>query len=200
MAVLLGRTSAGTTADFSGSGHTAAWPFVASASGTLARIFAQTKVVNTGSGHRLGIYSHDAGLNRPGSLLGVASVDTGTPTGTGVFSAAISPGVSIVSGTTYWLGWYQTGDPFNFQGDSSGSYRETNAAADFPNPFGSESTSTVNAIIWGEDAGGAAATSFPFRKRQLERGLIQRAVRSAPLWKRRNGIWMPDRDILVPAY
>lgn len=156
MTVLLGRTSAGSDTDFSTTGLTAAWPFVASATGTLAFIYAQTKTINTGSGHRLGIYANSGGV--PGARLAVATVTIGTPTGTGIFGADVSASaVSIVSGTTYHLAWYQTGDNFDFAGTAGGAYRETNAVADFPDPFGASSGSTTDAIIWGEDVG----TTYP---------------------------------------
>ena len=43
MAVLLGRASAATTADFSSAGRTAAWQFTALLSGDVAVLKAQTK-------------------------------------------------------------------------------------------------------------------------------------------------------------
>lgn len=36
-------------------------------------------------------------------------------------------------------------------------------------------------------------------RRVPDRGLVMRAVISRPKWMRRNGIWLPDRTILVPA-
>lgn len=152
MAVLLGRTSAGTTADFTASGGTAAWDFVASASGDLTTIFAQTKVANAGAtGVRLGIYSNGAGVPATGGLLGVASATSFT--GTGVFSATLGTPVAIVSGTTYWLAWFAASENFDFQGDSSGNYKEF-GAADFPNTsWGGATTGSTNAIIWGESTG-----------------------------------------------
>src|SRR6266545_4298718 len=104
MAVLLGRQTAGTTPDFESSAWTIAWDFVAVASGTLATIFAQTKVANSGfSSGSLGIYSHDAGNNRPNALLASATAGAGF-NGTGVFSGDVSgAAVGITAGTTYWL-------------------------------------------------------------------------------------------------
>lgn len=159
MAVLLGRTTAGTTADFSAGGNTAAWKFVAVASGDLATIFAEAKVANTATSGRLGIYSHDSGTDRPAnaSPLGVATVTLANFNGSAVCSATLGATVAVTSGTTYWLAWFSGGaDNHNFQGDSSGSYFE--ATGDFPAvPAASWSgPSTVNAIIWGESAGGAA--------------------------------------------
>jgi hypothetical protein len=149
--VLLGRTSAGATADFTTSDTTAAWSFVAAASGNLKYIFSQTQVANTATAVKLGIYADSAGA--PGARLGFASVDDlTTANGTGVARATLSSTVAITSGTTYWLAWSSLGDTRNFQGDSAGSYKETDTARDFPDPFGTATTSSVNAIIWGEDA------------------------------------------------
>jgi len=171
MAVLLGRTTASTTADFASSDTTAAWDFTAVASGTLTVIFAQSKVANTGSSYKLGIYA-DSG-SAPAARLGVGTVTIGTPTGTGVFGAIISPGVAIVSGTKYWLAIRSAGDAYNFQGDSGGNYFETNPTSqDFPNPYGvTAGPSVVNAIIWGEDSpqSGPGRRVFPFALKRFRR-------------------------------
>lgn len=153
MAVLLGRTSAGSVADFASAGRTAAWPFVAAASGELTYIYAQTKVANTATGHRLGIYANSGGA--PGARLGVASVTIGAPNGTGVFGAQLASPVTIVSGTTYHLASYAVGDNFDYQGttNTGAANRETGVLADFPDPFGSfTGPFDVEIIIWGEDA------------------------------------------------
>jgi hypothetical protein len=161
MTVLLGRTSGGTSADFSAGGNTAVWKFVAVASGNLLTLYAQTKVANTATSGKLGIYAHDAVNNRPvnAAPLGSAAVTTANFNGTAVHSATLGSPVAITSGTTYWLGWYSAGaDSRNFQGDSSGEYYE--ASGDFPaaTPANWTGPSSVNAIIWGEDAGGSDAT------------------------------------------
>lgn len=165
MAVLLGRQSAGATGDFSAPSNTAAWNFTAVASGQLVNIFAQTKSANAASsGWRLGIYANSAGL--PAARLGVASVTVGSPTGTGVFGAVISPSVTIVQGTVYWLAWYATDvdGQITFVGDSGGSYFEV--ASDFPNPFGSAAgPSAVNAILWGESLDTAPVPTRRVRSR-----------------------------------
>jgi hypothetical protein len=132
-------------------GTTAAWDFVALSTGQLVIIKAQTKVANpTATAIRLGIYANSA--SAPAGLLGVASVDNLTVAqGTDVFQATLGTSVSIVSGTTYWLGMHASTENFDFQGDAGGNYKETTTPQDFPDPFGAFGTSTVNAIIWGED-------------------------------------------------
>lgn len=178
MTDLLGRRSAGATSDFSSSGRTAAWNFVANASGNLVYIYAQTKVANPSSaGWRLGIYADSAGS--PGALLGVASVTIGDPTGTGVFGAQLANPIAIVSGTTYWLAWYATDASdthIDFQGDSAGSYIESGILVDFSDPFNIGSTSAVNAIIWGEDVAisGVIPNSLRFpRFKPLREGMLE---------------------------
>lgn len=166
MTVLLGRTTAGTTADFEPAGTTVCWPFVAAASGDLAVIFAQTKVNNaTATGIRLGIYTDSAGS--PSALLAVASVDSlATARTTAVFQATLGATVAITSGVTYHLGWFAATEQFDFQGNSSGAYK-ADSGADFVNPFVTATTGTTDAIIWGEDVAPAGApprsfTPIPF--------------------------------------
>lgn len=163
MTVLVGITSSGTTGDFATGGTTVAWDHVASATGSLVKISCQTKVANAGSATwRLGIYADSAGS--PGALLGVGNVDTGTPTGTGLFSAPISPAVAITNGVTYWLAMYATDSDsqLNFQGSTSGNYYETATARNFADPYGTKAgPSTIDILIYGEDSG-AAAEVIPF--------------------------------------
>lgn len=147
MAVLLGRTSAGTSGDFEPSASTIAWKFTAVATGQLATIFAQTKVSNPSfSTAKLGIYDDDAANARPGNLLASATV---VATGTGIFSTAVSQ--AIVNGTVYWLAFSATGEQIDFQGDAAGAYKAVTTA--FPSPFGVPTSGTTNMVIWGEDAG-----------------------------------------------
>jgi hypothetical protein len=160
MTTLLGRTTAGTTTDFNAAGNTAIWRFVAVASGVLAFIKAQTKVANTATAIRFGIYSDSAGVAN--TLLDVASVDVlATGNSTGVAQATMLGGVSIVSGTAYWLGWIGVGDARNFQGDAAGSYQETLTATNFPTPWPSSGAGSVNAILWGEDSGAGTPAGTP---------------------------------------
>lgn len=158
MAFLLGRTSAGVEPDFALSGSTACWEFVAAASGDLKYIFGQTKVTNTASAVRFGIYADNGSGTNPQALLGVASVDVlADANGTGVARATLASTVAITSGTTYWLGWFRGGDAGNFQGDSGGDYAE-DTGADFADPFVDAGHSGVNAIVWGESEDAVVTT------------------------------------------
>lgn len=159
--VLLGRTTAGTSADFNVSNHTTAWKFTAVASGVLATIFAQTKVTNTMTGLTLGIYSDNGSGTKPNSRLASAAVASGF-NGTGVFSADVSAAaLSIVSGTVYWLSWGPpagNSDNVDFQGSTSGLYEESNASAQTPAAWPASSSGSIDAILWGEDGGGGGTT------------------------------------------
>lgn len=154
MAVLLGRTSASTSTDFTTANRTAVWKFTAVLTGSLVVIKAQTKVANaTAGGIRLGIYDDTAGV--PINLLAVANVDSlAAAQGTGVFQATLVTPVSIVSGTVYWLGWFvDATETMDFQGDTSGSYNESPAATNFVNPWTTGGGGgVINAIVWGESA------------------------------------------------
>lgn len=161
MTVLLGRTSASTTADFVGAGHPAAWKFTASASGTLATIFAQFKVANaTLTSVELGVYADSAG--NPGALLATGTTTTGI-TGTAVFSVT-GLSASIVASTQYWLGIRGVGEQVDFQGDSIAStYLEDNTNRALQNPWltAGNTAGNVGIVIWGEDASGAALLADP---------------------------------------
>lgn len=151
MAVVFGRTSAGTTADFSANGHTAVWPFTAGSSGTVRSIRAQTKagLGNSATVCRLGIYA-DNGSGLPGALLGVADA-IGNYNGAGVHGANLATPINVTAGTQYWIGWYAN-EQRDFEGSSGGAYRETQAATNFPDPFGATNPSSVDAIVWADDA------------------------------------------------
>jgi hypothetical protein len=154
MAVLLGRQSAGTSADFNAASNPSGWKFTASASAPLAFIFAQTKVANAGiTSVELRCYDDSAGGARPGALIGSGSTSVGV-TGTGIFSASISQLPSITSGTVYWLAWRGLGEQFDFQGSTAGSYVE-NVNGVWADPWQStgNNSGTIDAILWGEDAG-----------------------------------------------
>jgi hypothetical protein len=165
MTVLLGRTTAGTTADFFGSGtgsHTAAWKFTAVASGNVAVLKAQPKVTNaTLTAVTLSIYSDDAANARPNAQLAIAAADSlAAAQGVGPFSATLGASVAVTNGTVYWLAWYGETEDINFQGDSGGSYLEWPASP--PATWGAgASSSTTNAIIWAEDASAAVAVVAP---------------------------------------
>jgi hypothetical protein len=181
MAVLLGRTSAGTTADFNGSGHAAVWSFVATVSGQLVVLKGQTKVANATGVVTMGIYDDVAGS--PTNLLGKATAVGAT--GTGVFTATLATPVTIVAGTTYWLGWRNSAENFDFQGDTVvGAYKENSGTVDFPNPFGGSAAGDRTAIIWGEsldDAPGPASSRPVFLSWQNQfRGPLTRVAGALP--------------------
>lgn len=150
MAILLGRTSAGTTGDFNGTQHAAVWPFVAVNSGRAATFFGQTKVANPTGTVTVGIYADSAGA--PGARLKGPTTMPGA-TGTGIFSVDVSSwALDIVSGTTYWIGWRNSAENFDFQGTTGTGYKENSGTVDFPDPFGGSSSGTVDAILWIESA------------------------------------------------
>lgn len=157
--VLLGRTTAGTSTDFNV--FVAGWKFTAAASGTLATIFAQTKVANAESTQvQLGIYDDSGGGARPGAKLASGTTTTGI-TGTGVFSVDVSASaVSVVASTVYWLAWWGSAH-WDFQGTSAGSYVEAGSGSTLPStwPSAGNGTGTINAILWGEDGGGGGGTT-----------------------------------------
>lgn len=159
--VLLGRTTAGTSADFNGASHAAVWKFTASATGSLATIFGQTKVTNSGiTSVDLAVYADDAANARPGSRLGLVTGVTSGVTGTGSFSGTLGATVSITASTIYWLGWRGIGEQWDFQGDTSGAYLEASGTGAFPDPWpAGASAGTINAILWGEDAGGGGGAA-----------------------------------------
>jgi len=148
--LLAGQNSAGTTTDFSTNGGTVIWPFVAVASGISALMWCQFQTANPAlSDCRLGIYA-DSGGAPTGGPIGVATAGAGY-TGTGLFSAPVS-GVSIVSGTQYWLGYWATGEQVDIKGTSSANGRE-DTGANFLNPHSNDGGMAVTPIIWIEDAG-----------------------------------------------
>lgn len=161
MAVLVGNTTAGTTADFFASGNTAVWSFVAVASGRLGRITCVLKVGNpTISAASLGIYDDSAG---PVNRLGFAPViSLSDAAGAGAFSADLSSfNINIVSGTTYWLGVSETGEQVNLQGDVAGGDELTGGV--FPNPAGASGGMSSRPVIYGESVdSGAPLDLVPF--------------------------------------
>ena len=152
--LLVGQTTAGTQTDFSGNNSTAEFPFVASASGVAATIFCQFKVANPAlTNCRLGIYNNAGGTGGTGALLAVANAGSGY-TGTGVFSADISASaVNIVSGTTYWLAYWATGEQVDIQGTLATGTGKEDVSANFATPFGVDGNMNVSPVMWVEDSG-----------------------------------------------
>lgn len=150
MALLVGQQTAGTTADFVAASATSVWKFTASASGTLTRVYCRLQAQNPAlSVFKLGIYADSAGS--PGARLGHAAVDEGDYRFGGLIAATISPGVTIVSGTQYWLALRGVGEQVDFAGSSvASSYSENAGSVDFPDPFGGGNLGGIQIIIWGE--------------------------------------------------
>ena len=151
MTVLVGSTSEGTTADFASTTQTAAWGFVAVASGIAKRLLISPKVANAGETIKVGIYANDTG-DVPGALLGVVGPFT-IPPGVTPYAFDISSlNISIVSGTRYHLALRSPTD-FNFQGTSAANaYYER--VMDFANPFAGGSAGGVRLAIWLDDVEG----------------------------------------------
>lgn len=166
MAVLLGRQSASTTVDFNAAGNNTAWKFTAVASGGLVRLWAQTQTANaTATAVSLSVWDDTAGGARPGAQLGIANADVlASARGAGLWSATLATPVAITSGTAYWLAWGSSTEQWDFKGDTSGSYVEsdTNPIVT-PWPSAGNVAGTINVIIWGESAGGNVLISpLPF--------------------------------------
>jgi hypothetical protein len=162
MAVLIGQTSAGTTATFMGQGEIEAYPFVAAASGDVATLHLVTKVANAGmSDLLLAIYSHDGGLNRPNALLSYGTSTAASQPATEVQVTLAAP-VTVVSGTTYWLAILAEGGSqgFDWQG-TNGSLAYGTTGHSVPPASWAHGSTFTDAIpeIWGEDDGGGGDTS-----------------------------------------
>ena len=115
------RERGGTDGDFFGSGNTAAFPFVASSTGTSLRMGSSFLRDNSGiTTVKLGVYSHDSGNNRPLTLLGSGSV-TVNPVNSVAFGATVS-GVTINGGTTYWLAYSGAGEQVDIDGLASAGF------------------------------------------------------------------------------
>lgn len=157
MAVLLGRTSAGSgTTDFNASGNNTAWKFTAAAGGGLKTLWAQTQVANaTATAVTLSVWDDTAGGARPGSQLGIANADVlASARGAGLWSATLATPVTIISGTVYWLAWGSSTEQWDFKGDTSGAYVESDSnPIATPWPSAGNGAGTVNVIIWGESVG-----------------------------------------------
>jgi hypothetical protein len=173
MTVLVGSTSEGTTADNVTVGSADAWSFVAAQSGDAAVIKCQSKVANPGlTAIEMGIYTNNAGL--PGTLLGKASVDSlAAAQSTGIFQATLSAPIPIVAGTTYHIGFWFTGEIFDWQGTTlSHAYTELDGQVALPATWTGGTQFNTKLAIWAEDAsqpsyrtpfGGMPARSQPGR-------------------------------------
>lgn len=152
MTVLLGQQTGGAGTDFAASGNTALWPFVAVASGVLARIWCQLGIANAGfTAARLGTYDDAAG-SPTGAPTSVASVSSlAEAQGAGSFHADIAGGPSIVSGTTYWIGVCGVGEQLDLNNGTT--LAGVEGVGNFPtNPAGGAMGQVP--IIWGETVAG----------------------------------------------
>lgn len=106
--------------DFFGSGNTAAFPFTAAATGAGVRMGGCFRLDNSGVNTvKLGIYTHDAGNNRPGTLMASGSVSI-NPVNLCPFGAAVS--VNVTASTTYWLAFSGAGEQVDIDGLSSAGF------------------------------------------------------------------------------
>jgi ferritin-like metal-binding protein YciE len=187
--VLLGRTSAGTTGDFNGAGHAAVWRFQATASGRAATFFGNTKVANPTGTVTIGAYVDGAGPLPTTRIAGPTAAGAGA-NGSGQWSVDISSWAwDIVSGTFYWIGWRNSAEQYEFQGDSvAATYTESSGTADFQDPWGATSAGGTTAILWIEDADTTSPSAIPDFQRKafpflIGDGRMQGVSRSAARWR-----------------
>lgn len=128
--VLIGAKAEGETADFIASGTGAGWHFVAAQSGSIKRIWTQTKVANpTLTAMQMGVYSDAAGV--PGTRLAFANVDSlAAAQGAMPFCATLATPLAVTAGTTYHLCVAPTGEQYDWMGTAAaGAYSEDAALA-----------------------------------------------------------------------
>jgi hypothetical protein len=165
MAVLLGRTSGGTTGDFINSTDAIALQFTASASGNVATLWFQSKVANASpatTSVELGIYTNSAGV--PVTLLGSATNTTAAEIqATTPFKVTLATPVAVVASTSYWLAVRTVGSGgWDFQGDPATAWSIQTGTSGLPATWAQTSTaSSSGVLIWGEDA---AAAPSPLRR------------------------------------
>jgi hypothetical protein len=119
--ILAGDREGGSTTDFFASTHTAAFPFVAAASGTSTQMASRFGVENllTLTGVKLGIYTDDAANTRPGTLIASGTVSP-DPREAGIFFASVA--ATLVSGTKYWLAVSGSGQQVDIAGLASAAF------------------------------------------------------------------------------
>ena len=129
MAVLIGSATGGTGADWNASLFGAGSKRTALSSGTLRSVWMHKKATDaaTLANAELGIYADDGGGSLPGTLLGKCRLGS-LPKGVNKFGVTLATPVTLVSGTSYWLAWWQQGaTQYNWQGDVGGvGYTEAN--------------------------------------------------------------------------
>jgi hypothetical protein len=123
--MLLGDQTVESTADSNSSGEAEAFSYTAVASGTAGTA---SFYVNSGSAAtslKVGIYSNNNG--HPGTLL--TSGTLASPKAAAWNLVSLSPGASLSSGTTYWIGFLGTGGSLNYKDQSAGFCSESYATA-----------------------------------------------------------------------
>lgn len=118
MAVLIGTTTMSGGGDFFGAGDIAATRAVAAATGDVDTIKVAVASGSNFTSMKVALYSDTPGASPPSTAvpnakLGEATISSSTA---GVQSVSLSPAVSVVSGTAYWLAVLPLGGQFNFNG------------------------------------------------------------------------------------
>jgi chitodextrinase len=127
--LLLGSQTIQNSADNNSAGSAEAFKYTATASGSAGSL---KFYVNTGSAAtsiKVGIYSDNGG--HPGTLLTSGSITA--PAAAAWNTATLSPNVSLVSGTNYWIGFVGTGGTLNYRDIGSGGCSESFATANITN-------------------------------------------------------------------
>jgi chitodextrinase len=123
--MLLGDQTVESSADSNSSGEAEAFSYTAVATGTAGTA---SFYVNSGSAAtslKVGIYSNNNG--HPGTLL--TSGTLASPKAAAWNLVSLSPGASLSSGTTYWIGFLGTGGSLNYKDQSAGFCSESYATA-----------------------------------------------------------------------
>lgn len=171
--VIIGRISAGESADFNAGNVGVAWKFTALRSLPLAYLFLQTKVANpTETALDLGVYDDDGSGANPVNLLGEAAVLGGFK-GAEVMAAKLASVVDLVAGTIYWLAFRGQGETYDWRGNSGGAYLEYNITGPLANPWnpGVDTPGSFDITIWGE-----AAPPIPIDFSRFPKSALARAA------------------------
>jgi hypothetical protein len=156
LAILVGTTTGGGSADFFGDGEAALSRFQCVTSGSVDTL-SFTITASTFVGMTLAIYADSAGV--PGALLGT-SASTAVQTA-GTRSLAVTP-VAVTSGTFYWLGMLGAGGNPNYTAATGAGEVHKTVGAAWPNPWGGADSAGSNTLpIAGEGTAGGATTSSP---------------------------------------
>lgn len=159
MAILVGTTTAGGSADFFGDGEAALSRFQCSSSGTVDTLsFNQT--ISGFTQLRLAIYADSAGV--PGALLGTSAFTTDQTAG--IKSLALTPTVAVTSGTFYWLGIMGTNGSPNYTAAAGSGERHKSVGAGataFPDPWGGADSTGSNTLPVAGEGTAAGASEIP---------------------------------------